>query len=234
MLHKETVAGATFELLKEMMQDPALADFNLAGGTALALYMGHRKSVDLDLFTPHSFDTDYLENHMHGKYNLRTTFKRGFTLKGYIGDVAIDCIKYDYPLLSPVVVSPEGIRLYSPQDIAAMKLSAIADNGSRLKDFIDVAYLSTVLSLSDMLKAYETQFTNSTRIRALKGLAYHDDIDFDEPIMLIKGAYDWDSIAKRLTNMMDNDEKIYRTFPTKPMRRIAPISPKKKFPKQKL
>lgn len=58
------------------------------------------------------------------------------------------------------------------RDIAAMKLSAIADNGSRLKDFIDVAYLSTYLSLADMLQAYETKFPSSTGIRPIKGLTF--------------------------------------------------------------
>lgn len=69
-----------------------------------------------------------------------------------------------------------------------MKLSAIADNGSRLKDFI-VAYLSTYLSLADMLQAYETKFPSSTGIRPIKGLTFFDDIDFTEPIHLIGNTY---------------------------------------------
>lgn len=55
MLHKDTVKRETFELLKELMQDKDLQCFNLAGGTALALYLGHRISIDLDLFTPVQF-----------------------------------------------------------------------------------------------------------------------------------------------------------------------------------
>lgn len=49
MLHTETVKGETLELLVEITQDPTLSGFNLAGGTALALYLGHRLSIDLDL-----------------------------------------------------------------------------------------------------------------------------------------------------------------------------------------
>ena len=56
MLHTQTVAPQTLGLLKQLEAEPRLAAFNLAGGTALALYLGHRVSVDLDLFTPESFD----------------------------------------------------------------------------------------------------------------------------------------------------------------------------------
>lgn len=51
MLHKETVERRTLELLMTLMQDEGLKDFALVGGTALSLYMGHRKSVDLDFFS---------------------------------------------------------------------------------------------------------------------------------------------------------------------------------------
>jgi hypothetical protein len=58
-----------------------------------------------------------------------------------------------------------------------MKLSVIADDGSRLKDFIDIACLSTKLSLSDMLNAYKLKYKNSNPIRPLKGLTYFKDIN---------------------------------------------------------
>lgn len=56
MLQTQTVEGTTYELLKELMRDERLDGFSLAGGTALALYMGHRRSIDLGLFSPESFD----------------------------------------------------------------------------------------------------------------------------------------------------------------------------------
>lgn len=60
MLHTETVAGPTLELLKKLEAEAAMVDFNLAGGTSLALYLGHRISVDLDLFTLKPFDATEL------------------------------------------------------------------------------------------------------------------------------------------------------------------------------
>lgn len=150
MLHKETVQREIFKLLTSLMQDQELSAFNLAGGTALALLMGHRMSIDLDLFTPTLFDPQELERHLIEKYNFQSSYLRGYTLKGTIQNIKIDCIMHDYPLVKDII-SIDNIRLYSIEDIAAMKLSAIADNGTRLKDFIDIACLSTQCSLGDML-----------------------------------------------------------------------------------
>lgn len=119
MLHEETVERTTLELLTALMQDPMLANFNLAGWTALALCIGHRKNIDLDLFTPEPFDATELGEYLAQQYGFVGTFNRENTLKGTIDGVAVDCITHAYPLTDPVVVSPEGIRLYAMRDIAA-------------------------------------------------------------------------------------------------------------------
>ena len=98
------------------------------------------------------------------------------------------------------------------EDIAAMKLSAIADNGTRLKDFIDIACLSVKLPLQTMLDAYQRKYQNSNSLRALKGLNFWEDILFNEPIQMIGGIYKWDKIEKRLYAMMKNTEKNFSRF----------------------
>ena len=85
MLHKETVESRTLELLKRLQDEPLLSSFNLVGGTALALRIGHRKSIDLDLFTRDEFDLEELKSMLIDKYGLRVSFERGNTLKGFIG-----------------------------------------------------------------------------------------------------------------------------------------------------
>lgn len=213
MLHTETVKGETLELLKEITHDPELSGFNLAGGTALALYMGHRLSIDLELFTPQPFDAHALEEYLIRHYDFQGDFSEKNTLKGNMRGVKIDCITHNYPYIHSPFVSSSGIRLYSLEDIAAMKLSAIADNGTRLKDFIDIACLSTKLSLESMLNAYQTKYPNSNSIRALKGLNFWEDILFNEPIQMIGGIYKWDKIEKRLCAMMKDKKKIFPDFP---------------------
>ena len=209
MLYKEAVERATFELLTELMQDETFNNFNLAGGTALALYIGHRNSIDLDLFTPNSFDAKELEEYLIDKYNFNSSFLAKNTLKGTINDIKIDCITHNYQYLDDPYQSEEGVRLYSIRDIVAMKLSAIADNGTRIKDFIDIAFLSSFFSLSEMLDAYEIKFPNSNKIRPLKGLTYFQDINFKEPIQMTNGSFNWDKIEKRLFDMTEKTNTIF-------------------------
>lgn len=212
MLHLGTVKAETFRLLENLMQDEELSSFSLAGGTSLALLLGHRISIDLDLFTPAPFDAKELELHLIDKYDFKSSYLRGYTLKGMIGDVNIDCIRHDYQFIKNIVET-ENIRLYSSIDVAAMKLAAIADNGTRLKDFIDIACLSTQCSLSEMLHAYEMKFRNSNSLRAIKGLSYYDDINYNESIQIINGSYEWGKIRDRIYDMQNNPDKIYSSLP---------------------
>lgn len=212
MLYTETVAGPTLELLKKLEAEAAMADFNLAGGTSLALYLGHRISVDLDLFTPKPFDAKSMEEFLAAKYGFRTDFMEKNTLKGSIAGVKIDCITHSYDYLEEPYTESD-IRLYSMRDIIAMKLSAIADNGSRLKDFIDIAFLSTRFPFNSMLKMYECKFPGSNVIRPFKAITYFDDIDFEEDIVMLNGKYEWKLIEKRLIDMTKRQDKVFESFP---------------------
>ena len=213
MLYTETIKGETFELLKALMQDERLTDFKLAGGTSLALYLGHRKSIDFDLFTEKSFDAPSMEKHLIDRYDFKSDFLEKNTIKGSINDIKVDFITHNYPYIENSITTEEGIRIYGIKDIAAMKLSVIADDGTRLKDFIDIACLSTKLSLSDMLKAYQQKYKNSNPIRPLKGLTFFEDINFNEPIQMVQGKYNWDRIEKRLHLMIKKENDIFHSLP---------------------
>lgn len=200
MLYKETIESGTLELLRSLQSEVLLSSFNLVGGTSLALRMGHRKSVDLDLFTKDDFDLQELRELLVNKYDFQVSYEKGKTLKGFINNVKIDLIKYDY-LQVCSVETIEGIRFESIPDVIAMKLSAICDNGSRMKDFIDIAFLSSKYSFDDMLKFYSTKFPASNQMMLAKALVYFADIDFNEDIVMLKYDFNWDKIAKRLNDM---------------------------------
>lgn len=211
MLQKETVSRATFELLTELMNDAKLCDFSLAGGTALSLYMGHRKSIDLDLFSAKEFDVSDLEEYLINKYDFKSEYSEKNTLKGTIQGVKVDCISNFSKLCQPIR-NHENIRLYSPEDISAMKMLAIADNGSRLKDFIDIAYLSRYYSLNEMLDFTNEKYPNKNRIILEKSIVFFDDIE-DDNIELMKGNYNWKAIENRLNQMILQKDKIFETNP---------------------
>ena len=209
MLHKETVETSTFELLKKLQAEPLLSTFNLVGGTSLALRLGHRKSVDLDLFSKEDFDLQEVKELLVNKYDLKVGYEKGKTLKGFIGNVMVDLIRYDYPHIQPIETE-EGIRLESLPDIVAMKLSSICDNGSRIKDFIDIAYLSNLYSFSEMLQFYTQKFPSSNPIVPTKSLVYFGDINFDEDIVMMQGDFDWKVIAHRLNEMTSHPERHFK------------------------
>lgn len=225
MLRTETVERTTFELLKTLMHDEKLKQFNLVGGTALALYMGHRKSIDIDLFSQLSFNTNDLDKYLINTYNfeiLNPYKKSDATLIGYINGIKVDFICYDYPYIKPVYVH-EGIRLFSMYDIAAMELTAIAQNGTRLKDFVDIAFLSVKMSLKTMLDTFEAKYPNTNKISAVKGLTYFSDIDFSAEIELtIEGIYKWREIEKRLKEMVKYPDKVFIQYPVAITRKIEP------------
>ena len=125
MLHLATVEPRTFGLLKQLQALPELKDYRLVGGTALALLIGHRKSVDLDLFCYGSYNPDIvidaLRKNSIGIKGLQTS---DVYAGGYINDVKVDFVKEFDQWLKPPQQFGE-IRLAEMQDLAPMKLKAI-------------------------------------------------------------------------------------------------------------
>ena len=87
MLQKTVTPKEIFKLLERLMQDPVLENFNLAGGTAIALHLGHRRSIDLDLFSTKDFNALKLESYLIDKYDFIVDFKEKNTLKGSIENI---------------------------------------------------------------------------------------------------------------------------------------------------
>jgi hypothetical protein len=208
MLYKETIEPKTLELLIDLQKEPLLSTFNLVGGTALALHLGHRKSIDLDFFTSESFDLEEVKMMLIKKYDFKVSYSRSQTLKGFINGVKVDFIKFDYPHLHNCDIIDE-VRIESVPDIIAMKLLSITDNGSRIKDFIDIAYLSSWFSLEEMLQFFIRKITNSNIMMPIKALTYFDDIDFNESIVMLNNNFDWDKIANRLIDMTKEPNRIF-------------------------
>ncbi len=209
MLRKETFSFSTLELLKTLMADDLLKGFFLVGGTALSLQIGHRVSIDIDLFSTAPFSEDEILTELEGRYGYRLDYRSKNTLKGEINGVKVDLVSHRYPLVKPLL-EIENVRMATLEDIAAMKLNAISVNGSRLKDFIDVAYLSSNLNLSQMVDAYEEKYNTRNPTMIVKALDYHKDINFNEPIEMVGGQYLWVEIEHRLRQMTLNPTKTFQ------------------------
>lgn len=186
MLHKETVEPATLELIKKLQADPELQGFQMAGGTALALMIGHRISIDIDLFSQNEFDAEALSAHLDKKYGFSLQFIHRNTLKGFIEDVFVDILTHPYQLVGEII-HEENISLMSKQDIAAMKVNAISGNGTRAKDFVDIYFLLKEFTIKEIIGFYGTKYAQHNTFHALKSLTWFDDIDTTVWPRMVKG-----------------------------------------------
>lgn len=210
MLHKnsEVILPETLALLENLQSDSALADFFLAGGTALALQIGHRFSIDLDFFTCSSFKCQTLEEHLTTTYGLQVDHVTDSALLGVVQSVKTDFIRHAYPLVRPLL-KIEKIRLASLEDISAMKLNAISHSGQRYKDFVDIYFLLEKIPLNVMLSAYEIKYANSNAIIALKSLVYFDGIDFHQDQPKINRKVSFPDIKARLIAAVAQPNKLF-------------------------
>ncbi|MBX2926241.1 MAG: nucleotidyl transferase AbiEii/AbiGii toxin family protein [Saprospiraceae bacterium] len=176
MLYTKTITGTALELLTELMSLPALRQFALVGGTNLSLRFGHRLSIDLDLFTNEPFDTEFTYNLLEAKFaNILQGAQSDTMLFIYINEVKIDLVLLPYPYLKPIE-ELEGIRLVSLEDVAAMKLSAIARRGVK-KDFWDIAELLEVFTLDEMIEFYKLKYASRDIFHLLRSLVYFNDAE---------------------------------------------------------
>jgi len=170
--------------------------FHLAGGTAVALHLGHRRSVDLDWFTPGVLDDPlrYAGRLRAEGIALTDVATQRGTLHGGIEGVRVSLIEYRYPLLEETQPLGEtGARVAALPDLAAMKLAAVAQRGTR-RDFVDVHALATRFRpLGDLLALYRRKYGASDVTHVLYGLCYFDDAEPEQmPDLLV--AADWEAI----------------------------------------
>jgi len=177
-----------FSYLAKALTD---TDFYLAGGTGLALQIGHRPSVDFDWFISTLGEPENLLKRLNRfgiDYRVQSVGVETVYLD--IETVQVSFIGYNYPLLQPVIISHENIKLASTDDIACMKLSAIASRGSR-KDFIDLYFMiKTFHSLEEYLRLYMTKFRNRDIGHVLRSLVYFQDAE-TEPEVVTAKPFDW-------------------------------------------
>lgn len=193
MLHKETVNPGTLDLIQALMKDNQLNSFYLVGGTALSLRIGHRESIDIDLFSSSDFDGNELAEHLRNKYGADVKRHKENYVSGSIGEADFDFISHKYPSIKPIE-NIEGIRMMSNQDISAMKINAIVNSGQRIKDFIDIHYLLKEMPLDEIIGFYCQKYPNVDANTAKSSLMYHNDIDFNIPVKLMDGKLKWQDV----------------------------------------
>ena len=192
-----TLPANARQLLRQLGQQFLVQPFYLAGGSAAALHLGHRISVDLDFFTlQDNYETEPLIQCLQTIAHLSIQQQSRGTLAGRLGDVRVSFFIYPYPLLAEPA-DLDGCRVAQLMDIALMKLIAISQRGT-MRDFIDLFFIcQNGYDLGELLRQIPLKYTTVSypSYHLLRALVYFADADEDEsPKML--AAFEWDN-AKR-------------------------------------
>lgn len=194
-LHWEAAPTGMTDLLTSLSSTLATTDFYLAGGSALALLEGHRISVDLDFFSASFDQPDGLLAMIEDEHpTAKATLIAPRTLYLEIDNTVVSFFGYRYPALAPQLEPDADLLPFaSREDVAAMKLAAIASRGSR-KDFVDLWWLlSRYWSLADSLEFFRTKFTTRDVGHVVRSLVYFDDADSEPPLRLV-AEIDWETV----------------------------------------
>ena len=224
MLRYETVESDTLELLRWIQRNPVFGGTRLVGGTALALQLGHRKSVDLDFFGEVRVEALELEQTLRefGPVSLSSS-SRMIHVYSVCG-IKVDIVAYAYPWLDDPVAY-DGLLLASHRDIAAMKLSAITNRGTK-KDFVDLAFLLEQYSLDEMLALYKRKYADASLFPVLKSLTYFDDAD-DDPMPNMLKPCDWSAAKQKIVCAVSGVSR--RSLPTCPLK-LSNVEPCPRHP----
>lgn len=197
----ERVLGTIqLKVIRQLSESGWLSRYYLAGGTAVALHLGHRRSADLDWFTgePMGDALVLARSLQQARLRFRTAAVAPGTLHGRLSGVRVTCLEYRYPLLHAAPVwNSTGCHVASLDDLACMKLSAVAQRGSK-RDFIDVYALALRHApLADLVDLYRKKYSTGDVGHVLYGLTYFDDADQERmPRML--WDVDWRTVKVML------------------------------------
>ena len=195
-MFEQVLSGNTKAILALLEKSEIIQKAYLAGGTALALQLGHRISYDLDFFTQKEFDEQMLLPEIKKISNFQLEKIAWRTILGKFKDVKFSIFYYKYPLL--YAAKKFGmINVTDIRDIAAMKIAAIASRGTK-RDFVDLYFIcKEAISLTNSIQLYDKKYKNlaTTEIHIMKSFVYFEDAESDEMPKMLKKV-DWKDIKK--------------------------------------
>ena len=198
MFHLSTIEEETYRTLKEIFTIPEIqAGFALADGTSLALQLGHRHSIDLDIFSPTLFDTREIELILSSASSLEFEFvnRSSRMLFAYLNKIKCDFVHEPASLIQPFVQF-DGVNYFHVEDIAAMKMHTICGRGKK-KDFFDIYVLVETFGWNQMLEWFEKKYGTNQFYFLWRSITYFNDADEDADIEGYSPfTKNWDDIKK--------------------------------------
>ena len=215
VLHRNTVSDTLWISLNKLMEIEELKKFRLVGGTSLSLQIGHRISTDIDLFTDAAYDSIDFNRIDEVISSTFTTLEMGYGGNNsmgksyFVGTSEGDLVKLDVfytdSFAFPILIE-QNIRFARLEEIAAMKLEVIGNNG-RKKDFWDLHELMEYFSISQMVEFYQKRYSYSySKKEIISQLTFFDHADEDFEPICCRNKY-WELIK------LDFVEAVQKEFP---------------------
>lgn len=202
-MHEESLTSNTKRVLESLDRAGIVKDFYLAGGTALALYYGHRFSVDLDWFSEEFSYSPNFRKKLSDLGKLGVDSEDEKTFSGSLDGVKISFFEYLYPLIYPKVNFKGNVFLASRPDIAVMKLEAAARRGT-YKDFVDLYFLLKEYDIYQLLEFLRKKFVGIeyNESHLLKSLTFFEDAEKSEFPQMIKEVK-WKEVKHTLISAVE-------------------------------
>lgn len=194
-MFQQGISKPTQSSLAVLSQVKFVGEYFLAGGTACALYLGHRLSFDLDFFSSKPVEPRIIAAGLKDLGELEVYQNDEGTFNGKFKQVKLSFFVYPYRMLYPFL-EYSGVKLADLKDIACMKLDAISRRGTK-RDFIDLFFICKQFELSYLLKLFEKKFKklNVPVWHIIKSLMYFEDAERDDfPEML--QPVDWKEVKQ--------------------------------------
>jgi len=188
-MFEQTLSADTKSNLAAIGQTPLARQFYLAGGTAIALHLGHRFSFDLDFFSKEHFSIDVVLQTLRALGQIETFQATADTFNGRLNGHRISFFIYPYPVLEPFA-GYAGVQIASLADLAAMKVDAITRRGTK-RDFVDLYFIcQRIFPLDKALELYFQKFKdyNISPVHVFKSLVYFGDAEKDDMPQMIEKA----------------------------------------------
>ena len=201
-MFEQSISHETRLVLEKIAKSDLAQNFYLAGGTALALQLGHRESIDLDWFSQTDFSNSVIKEKLPQLGKVEIIGEEEGTVNAVLDGVKLSFLRYRYPLVFPLVMFGK-VKLADERDIAAMKIDAASSRGSK-KDFIDIYFLLKKYSLAELIGVFEQKYKGITynKLHILKSLVYFADAD-NEPMPVMIQRADWEEVKESLRDKIN-------------------------------
>ena len=206
MLHYETVERGSVTILNRLMRMEALRPFTLVGGTALSLRHGHRRSLDLDLFSEEMTDmgmvTSALTDEFGSDFSYQADQQAKWAVFCHIGDLKVDLVRIPYARIAEIEVV-DGIRMYADDDIGPMKIEAIMNRGAR-KDFWDIELLLKKRGIERLMADHRLKYPKNIKLISVpRALLYFSDAENGEDPVCLQGMT-WPKVKDSISRMVNS------------------------------